>query len=141
MLATGSFSCEYSGTERYFNHIFIPKKLFLGSGIISNCLPGGGGGQVIFQYPWENTIGRGLKFTFPSGWNLILNPKFFCVENSTFHPHFMYCLESHSTVLSLSIHLVRSLNVLLVHHFKKMFAYFNAFIFMNLLQFQLVFYG
>ena len=140
MLAIGSFSCEYSGTKRYFHHIFIPQKTF-GKWDYLNCLPGGGGGgQVIFQYPWENTIGRDLKFTFPSWGNLILNPKFF-LENSTFHPYFMYCLESHSTVLSLSIHLVRSLNVLLVHHFKKMFAYFNAFIFMNLLQFQLVFYG
>ena len=121
--------------------IFSSPKKLLGSGIISiACLEEGGGGPVIFQYPWENTIGRDLKFTFPSWGNLILNPKFF-LENSTFHPHFMYCLESHSTVLSLSIHLVRSLNVLLVHHFKKMFAYFNAFIFMNLLQFQLVFYG
>ena len=118
-----------------------PKNFFWEVGLSQIACLEAGGGQVIFQYPWENTIGRGLKFTFPSGWNLILNPKFFCVENSTFHPHFMYCLESHSTLLSLSIHLVRSLNVLLVHHLKKMFAYFNAFIFMNLLQVQQVFYG
>ena len=56
--------------------------------------------QNVFNMPGGTRLGRGLNLRFHLG-KSDFEPGDFFKENSTFHPHFMYCLESHLTLLFL----------------------------------------